>query len=204
MVAKKNTRQKKSLGKKEFTLDSNTGIMRNPADLSRNVSFKAVTFCAILENICSEAVNSLEQKMGDILYSAGYSAGSKFGEALSRKLNKVKPPISVEDKIEKWCSFDSNVGWGRFEDNLEVNETRETVSGKIVLENNFLTADRKRKDFNICSLMTGYIAGVLEKLLGFQVHVIHDKSYCGQFKSDKDSCEFFVSSGATPLKRKRL
>jgi hypothetical protein len=199
-----------SLTTKNFILDLNTGIMTNPLDHSRNVSFKAITFSTMLGDICSQVVASfipnkdaigkpqdrklMEQKMGKILLSSGYSVGSKFGEALSEKLNQETPPMSIHDKIKTWCQFDTIVGWGKFEDDLIVDETRFAVSGRVILKSNFLITDRIPEDFNLCGLMGGYISGVLEKLLGFKVDVKHNTNSndCGLF-AGKDSCDFFVS-----------
>jgi hypothetical protein len=71
-----------------------------------------------------------------------------------------------------------------------------SVKGKITLHSNFLIVEREAKDFNICSLMKGYIAGVLEQLLEFKVLVRHDKlsGDCGQFRPSKDGCDFVITA----------
>lgn len=195
---------------RKFTLDRNTGIMVNPVDLSRNVSFKAATFGVMLAHICSQVVaeflprqstgdawtdsHQLERDVGAILFQSGYDAGVNFGAAISAAFEREDPSMSLHDRVKTWCWFDTSVGWGKFEDNLVIREPTD-ISGKITLRSNFLIAEKEQKDFNICGLMTGYIAGVLERLLGFSVRVKHDKHSgdCGQFIMGKDACDFFIS-----------
>jgi hypothetical protein len=45
-----------SIVEKKFLLDTSKGILTHPVDLSRNVSFKAVTFGVMLGHICSQIV----------------------------------------------------------------------------------------------------------------------------------------------------
>ena len=153
--------KKRSLIQRKFDLDLNTGIMTNPTDRSRNISFKAVTFGVMLGHIYSEVVESFQPKedgssgnthemqnrLNVILFKSGFNAGSNFGEALSRELTNEAPEITEEEKIETWCRFDTSVGWGKFESHVAVNQTTAKVSGKIVLKSNFLVAEKGDKDF---------------------------------------------------------
>jgi len=202
---------KRKVVTKQFDLDLNTGIMTNPEDRSRNISFKAATFGAMLAQIYSECAlhfrpvdqpldstqtaHEMEERLNVVIFKAGFNAGSKFGDALSKVLAIKNPQMAIDSKIDKWCQFDTNVGWGRFENHLSVNESTAKVTGKIVLKSNFLVTEKTSTDPNICSLMTGYIAGVLQGLIGIPVHVEHFKTNgnCAQFNSKKKSCDFVVS-----------
>jgi len=192
-----------------FSLNLDTGIMVNPHDLTRNVSFKAVTFSVMIGHICTQVVNKvlaeynpadlgqnvrqIEESLNTILSESGYNAGSNFGEALTKDFQR-EAQLSLHQKIKLWCEFDTSVGWGKFEDELIVDESIKRVQGKVVLQSNFLVAEKTRLDFNLCSLMKGYIKGVLEKLLGFSVNVEHKRdSNCAQFNPDKQFCDFLVS-----------
>ncbi|MEK6287438.1 MAG: hypothetical protein AABO57_16980 [Acidobacteriota bacterium] len=201
-----------SLDQKRFTIDLSTGIMKNPADLSRNVSFKAATFGAMLGHICSQVANNfrpdlitpnptedihqirerMKQEMDAILFRSGFNAGANFGTELSEALSNKTPEMPLSERIDKWCSFDTSVGWGKFENHLTINEIAQKATGKIVLKSNFLIAEKDYNDFNICGLMKGYVAGVLKQLAGFAIEIRHDKyrSDCAQFNPEKQSCDF--------------
>ena len=62
---------------------------------------------------------------------------------------------------------------------------------------NFLAADRERSDDDkprdLCPLLSGYIEGVLSKLLrsmSASVTVKHPHELCMHFEDDRSSCEF--------------
>lgn len=183
---------------KRFRLDLSTGIMTNPSDETRNVSFKAVTFGLLLGHICKELVLFSKavtiHDMNGTLQNSGYNAGSKFGETLSKELNEKEPGLSAKDKINRWCWFDTDVGWGRFENEIRLGNTDTDIEGKVILRFNFLTTNRGREDLNLCSFMKGYIGGVLEKLLGVGIKVHHDISEdCSQYSDGKNDCDFYIS-----------
>jgi predicted hydrocarbon binding protein len=192
---------------KTFDVDLDTGIMTNPSDQSRNVSFKAITFGLMLGNICTDLLSRLPlpndtgsekglrsdqpHVIGTALLKAGEDAGRRFGTALAGQLPQEMPLL---EKIALWCDFDTSVGWGRFESALTMIDEHHVV-GKIVLHNNFLVADKGPLDFNLCELMTGYISGVLSAMLGVVIQVRHDKhgGDCAQTQPGKDTCDFGIT-----------
>lgn len=184
---------------KQFVLNFTTGVLKNVDDLARNVAFKAATFVTILGFICDKVIEGMSDKkqmaqsLNDYLFLAGHEAGANFGTALSDQLD---PRLPVEQKIEEWCRFDTTVGWGKFKNEVTVDEDTGRVSGKVVLENNFLIGSRGEADFNLCALLRGYISGVLEKMLKKPVRIRHDRKFqdCAQFSLKKQSCDFIVTT----------
>jgi predicted hydrocarbon binding protein len=204
------TEDEQSWIEKVFKLNPETGEMIHPEDKSRNVSFKAATFGVMLGHICSESATrfipnptteehsydmftQMKSRLNSILEKAGYDAGINFGGALTEAYPDKK---SRKERIDLWCSFDTDVGWGKFEDHLNIDEETGAADGKIVLHSNFLIVDRGADDFNICSLMKGYIKGVLQKLLNRQVQVRHEptQGHCGQGSGEEKPCDFIVST----------
>lgn len=185
---------------KQFILNFTTGVLKNVDDLARNVAFKAATFVTILGFICDKVIENagIGKKMAPLLneylFMAGHAAGANFGQSLSDQLD---PRLPVEQKIEEWCRFDTTVGWGKFRNRVTVDEATGRVTGKIVLDNNFLVGSRGQADFNLCELLTGYISGVLEKILKMPIKIRHDRKFqdCAQFSLNKQSCDFIVSNG---------
>ena len=127
----------------------------------------------------------------DIILYAGRDSGSRFGRALDNQLNQEGVKLNVNDRISKWCEFDSDVGFGKFNViNFEISNNK--VEGEIKLTENFLTVGRKYNQDNICCFMKGYIWGVLEELTGAHLEVSHKKSDCAQFVTGSDFCIFHV------------
>lgn len=186
---------------KQFILDFPLGILKNPEDDQRNVSFKVVTFVNMLgfifERLLSpenEAVDKMHmhEKLNQYLFAAGNAVGSNFGTAL---LDKLDLRLSIEQKINQWCDFDTHVGWGKFTNEIKVDNVTHRISGGIKLENNFLVVNRGSEEFGLCRFMSGYIAGVLEKLLKISVEVTHNEELdCAQFVPGKSCCDFYVSN----------
>ena len=118
--------------------------------------------------------------LDSVLRSAGQKCGQCFGRALAEGWSS-KIELGIEAKIRQWCEFDSDVGFGKFDvdpTTIEVKGSR-LVSCDIRLRESFLTPAedtcfKKAGDHQFCSLMTGYIQGVLSEILKCQLDVTHE------------------------------
>ncbi len=153
---------------KRFYLNRKTGILRNPADESRNISFKVETFNNILWTIRQQLLGRLpgEGKAADeIIYEGGYVPGLKFGREFNNILAK-KDLHKPQEIIQAWFDFDSDVGFGKFEsqrfnrhDFLQALSSDSKEVGIILLHHNFLIEYERYQDIN--EFIRGYIEGVL-------------------------------------------
>jgi cellulose biosynthesis protein BcsQ len=192
----------------QFFLLRDQGILLNPADQARNVSFRVETFCALLDDLHRELIaatatpGQTEQLSQRALAVAGEETGSKFGKSLATTLAEKADPKTDEARIRSWCEFDSRVGFGGLDlTRLELDETKAAKEGTIAVAGNFLAVDRKLddEDPDLCPLLTGYIKGVLSMLLRSMPHdveVSHPQDRCMGVHSGRTSCEFdFVVPG---------
>ncbi len=191
----------------QFFLLEEHGILTNPADEARNVSFRVETFCGLLDDLHKELIDSASDRSEEDLVAtpaaalrlAGREPGKKFGESLSAQLQGLDPAPDDETRIRRWCEFDSRVGFGRLRlDRIEKDPAGNAVSGAIVVTGNFLAAGRTldMNPFDLCPLLSGYIEGVLSKLLGSMptdVVVSHPQDRCMRVDSDRSNCEFEFS-----------
>ena len=72
-------------------------------------------------------------------------------------------------KLKKWCDFDSDVGWGRFESDIEINEETGEFKGTLKINESFIVDRRGKRP--VCEFVRGYCDGVIETLLGVQVEL---------------------------------
>lgn len=207
-----------------FSWESERGAIINPSDGSRNVSFKVETFQVLLQGLehglskidrfdqtsGDETSTSITEQstewIGDVLFTAGRRCGANFGDALAAGWHKSRD-MGIEVKIRKWCEFDSDVGFGRFQlepHTIEI-KGQKLIHCDVYLRESFLTPAedtlfKDAGDHRFCSLMTGYIQGVISRILGYEVEVAHDivnpnvfseHSISSGFRSE--SCLFAVS-----------
>lgn len=192
-----------------FDLKTLQGIMTNPNDNTRNVSFKNETFVNLMkglyEQVCDEVYKTgkdYEHALKDvdkIFHKVGYESGEKFATSLVHLWNKSKEEGGLDkrnlnpyERIKEWCEFDSDVGFGKFEmERIDPNNVEK--GGIISLKNNFL-ASYKHHDENepdLCRLMTGYIEGVLHVLLrNRDIRIEHDLDDCMRIQHNRGSCDF--------------
>jgi predicted hydrocarbon binding protein len=147
-----------------FEYIADRGIMINPVDRFRNVSFRSDTYV----KFCSEMYNRIREISNDdtameSFFASGYNSGSSFGRRLEDQFSISSRPLSTEEKIKRWCEFDSSVGWGKFRSTLTINEEEGTIDGFLTINECFIV-DKigKRK---ICQFIVGYCSGVLEQIL---------------------------------------
>jgi len=195
-----------------FNLKKKTGQMLNPHDGQPNVSFKVATFVQIMkelhekaQRVVFETGKSREKSRKDVermFQEGGIVCGENFGTTLLHAWNsKAKESalsfnlLDFNAKIRNWCKFDSDVGFGRFE---YVSKEKEDF---ICLVNNFLSMEQTEDDPNLCLFMTGYIEGVLHRLLeDTSIRVTHPPELCKRVHEERKSCDFVIHK--TGLDRK--
>ncbi len=187
-----------------FLFHEERGLLVNTADQSRNVAFKVETFVRLVSKIFQLIVDRLQDENQEgnkaeaiarmIIADAGQDAGERFGGSLAGQMQRQGLRLTLQDKIDKWCQFDSDVGFGRFSAPGIADPDKGELNGLVRLSENFLTLGRRINDPNICSFMKGYICGVLSELSGKPLNVVHTKGECAQFnQKDDDTCLFSVS-----------
>jgi predicted hydrocarbon binding protein len=188
--------------KRVFALVQKEGRLINPDDNTPNVAFRTTTYVRGLEstyNVMKEAAiargmskKEAEDVADEALFKAGRDAAGGtegFGEyAGTFRETPNGTRLAEGEAIRRWCKFDSRVGFGSFNSTV-----LEGGKGQIQLTDSFLTRDRDKKQTNLCSFMTGYIATILSAIYdGKVVDVTHDRdSDCSQFtRSDPPVCRF--------------
>lgn len=176
-----------------IALNRKRGLIINQSDGTRNISYKVDTINRML-SVVYRKVSALanEGEAQQLLYDMGYDSGSAFGRVMHERW-ELKDDLCLNDKITMWCDFDSEVGWGRFENNLVINEEEGTIDGTIDINENFLCYNRKKDDVKICNFLKGYCEGVLEELLGGQqVKISCKESGCPLRNALKKKCSYQV------------
>lgn len=176
-----------------IALNRERGLIINQSDGTRNISYKVDTINRMLsvvyQKVCSLVSIDEAEK---VLHEMGYDSGSSFGRVMNEKW-ELEDNMSINDKITMWCDFDSEVGWGRFRNNLVVDEEEGTVTGTIDIHENFLCYNRKKDDVKICGFLKGYCEGVLEELLGgAQVTLTCSGEGCPLHNKLKKKCSYSV------------
>ena len=140
------------------------GIMINPEDHQRNVSFRTDTFVNMMGEIY-EKVDRLvgEEEAQEIFFNSGYAGGKNFAERISNQWDFGYSVDDIKLKFDKWCKFDSAVGWGKFSANLELDEETDSIGGTICINEAFIVDNKKKR--KICYFIKGYCTGVAEVLL---------------------------------------
>jgi len=198
ILAQHNERQQQRVKEqptsRTFRLLTSRGTLINPADQSRNISFKVETINLILSSLGASLQNSTSlEKARDAFLIAGYAAGKMFGDRILEKWDLEFPADNIVDRLNRWCDFDSDVGWGRLTNNLCIDEQKGQISGVIRLVDNFQTYKRSDAKHPDCSLMFGYIKGVLESFCsGVPLSVECNQAQCPLSNPFKRDCTFEV------------
>ncbi len=171
-----------------FRLERESGALINPSDGSRNVSFKVETFQLLLLGLQDGLERSLGQngnsneiaaEFKKLLFSAGQRCGKRFGESLRElwaadEAEDRQKRVGIEERLRRWCLFDSDVGFGRFElepDSLTI-KGGQFLECLIILHESFLTpaTDTQFKGetairYNLNGFLEGYVTGVMNEIL---------------------------------------
>ncbi|MCI7322306.1 MAG: toll/interleukin-1 receptor domain-containing protein [Lachnospiraceae bacterium] len=177
------------ISKTVFEYDHNRGIMINPEDRMRNISFRQDTLLNLMGGIYESIKDATDEENANaVYYQCGYEGGSNFGARLNSKLSQEN--LSLEEKLSKWCEFDSTVGWGKFKSNIVVNEDKGTLEGTISINECFMVD--KKKNRRICSYIKGYCTGVIGSLLG-DIEVELTCQTCPIKNKFKSECVFGIA-----------
>jgi predicted hydrocarbon binding protein len=192
LQVKETTTTEENTQEKVFNYLGNRGLIINPSDGSRNISFKVESINFIFETIVKE-LTAGNHDISSIFHKAGYSSGEKFGAIMNEKWELNKDDISLEDKISMWCQFDSDVGWGKLSNKIDIDYENFDISGHIELNENFQSYKRISKNLEDCELMKGYISGVLQHLLsGLETVIECDMSRCPRENPFHKKCIFNI------------
>ena len=202
-----------------FNLDSKTGALINPNDGTRNVSFKVETFQLLLQGLekglenpkegtltAARPQNNPDQtqaSLAHLLFHAGTQCGQRFGDSLASQLSESFE-MSTQEKIQKWCHFDSDVGFGKFELDIFSIETRGPLLLRcdVILQESFLTPSSDTQfrsgPHKYCELMRGYVQGVLERLLNLAEDAleVNHESLPRTDGGRSESCRFAICDKA--------
>ncbi|HKU76157.1 MAG TPA: hypothetical protein VJR02_19770 [Pyrinomonadaceae bacterium] len=199
------------IGLKLFDLVKDRGLLFNQSDGTRNVSFKVATFINLLtqihDGITRHTVRTAQQSnptqiAEEILHKAGYDCGIRFGTEMYESNQRQRAVLTDSQKVDRWCEFDSDVGFGRFHNHLQFNRDNRQrlfeVEGRITLSDNFLVLNKLGDGTpHLCSFMTGYIQGVLEKIFRTQFSVKHDLRECEQGSPVNNESVFQITTIAS-------
>ncbi len=167
------------------------GIMINPEDHQRNVSFRNDTLINLMGGIYEKVAGFTDQATAeDIFYSSGYAGGKNFGERIKDQWNLGSSLEDIKRKLNKWCKFDSAVGWGKFTIELDYNQETDSLMGTLCISEAFIVDKvSKRK---ICGFIRGYCTGVIQTLLDMPSVQLRCKD-CPLKSMFKNTCVFEFS-----------
>jgi predicted hydrocarbon binding protein len=173
-----------------FEYIAERGIMVNPEDHQRNVSFRTDTFISMFAGIYDSVVEIAgDKRASEILHSTGYTCGANFAQRLNSQWDlSSQNDDNFEEKLKKWCEFDSDVGWGRFDIDVSINRETGDFSGELSINECFIV-DKKNKR-PVCSFVKGYCEGVMETLLCTKVRL--DCIACPLTNRFKSVCKFNI------------
>ncbi len=147
-----------------FEYNPERGIMINPEDHQRNVSFRTDTFINMMGGIY-EKVSAIadENAAAEIFFESGYVSGKSFADRINSQWDTGYTIEELKHKIDKWCMFDSAVGWGNFSASIDYDEEHGLV-GELRISKAFVVDKSKKR--KVCNFIKGYCTGVIETLLG--------------------------------------
>ncbi len=193
-----------------FSTVQHRGMLINPADQTRHVTFLVETFSAMLEaiaNVLEETgtvgegdpadtrlvPNSTTSPSGTgVLFQMGQREGQRAGKTFARFFESEIQPRSLSERISMWCRFDSDSGFGVFKEELDIAD--HALNGTIALTDNFLTFGRGPSDPHLCSFLEGYIKSILAELTHWMVKVTHISAECEQFDARQVASLFRITA----------
>ncbi len=164
------------------------GIMINPEDQQRNVSFRTDTLVSLFVGLFDKISEISEENTADkIFLNSGYKCGINFAQRLNSRWDfEQKNHISYKEQLEKWCKFDSNVGWGKFSVKVDIDEEEGKIEGVLKINESFVVDKKSNK--HICYFIKGYCKGVIETLLDVEIEI--KCTACPMKNHFKTVCEF--------------
>jgi len=129
----------------------NIGEIRNAEDNARNIPLKTDTFNKIFD-----AIRFSNSSGSCLVFECGYKGGKRFGESIN------ETEIPSEEKISRWCEFDTAAGWGKFSHTITFDKDSGTITGELTIENCFQSNDN-------CDYVRGYCTGVLEMITSLNI-----------------------------------
>jgi hypothetical protein len=184
-----------------FGFHDTRGEIINPDDNNRNVAFKVETFLNFLntfhDTLKAKFENDIKWKeaMDEALLEAGRKCGGSFGSAFNEWWEKEKSDgIETSDnqtqKLERWCSFDTQAGFGL----MEYHDATKIL--KVV--NPFILNTKVTNGQDYSAFFSGYVIGVLEELLD-------DNSNVSQYVEMTTICESsdIIGVGFKPVLRNK-
>lgn len=154
-----------------FEYNSERGVMINPEDHERNVSFRTDTFVNMMGGIFAKVKDLVgEEEAESIFFDSGYSSGRNFAERNDSRWDMGFTKEGLQAKFDKWCQFDSAVGWGKFSAIVNYDEANDTISGTICINEAFIVDSKNKR--KICAFIKGYCTGVTEVLLKSDVELV--------------------------------
>ncbi len=168
------------------------GIMINPEDHQRNVSFRTDTLTNMMGGIFEKVVDITadEEAAAEIFFSSGYVSGKNFADRINSHWDMGSSIDDIRRKLNKWCEFDSAVGWGKFSVNIDYDEEADSLTGTLRISEAFLVDKANKR--KICAFIRGYCTGVMETLLG-SVKVELTCKACPLKSHFKNTCEFEIT-----------
>lgn len=154
-----------------FEYNSERGVMINPEDHERNVSFRTDTFINMMGGIFAKVKELVgEEEAENIFFESGYSSGRNFAERNDNRWDMGYSKEGLQIKFDKWCQFDSAVGWGKFSATINYDEVGDTISGTVCINEAFIVDSKNKR--KICAFIKGYCTGVIEVLLKADVELV--------------------------------
>lgn len=175
---------------KIFSYIPHRGIMINPEDQQRNVSFRTDTLIGMLGGIYDKIVAlSDDESAKEAMHASGYTCGQSFAQRLNSRWDlSAQSATLYQEKLTKWCNFDSDVGWGRFDIQIDVNEETGDFSGVLTINECFIVDFKNKR--SVCQFVKGYCEGVIETLLGIKVKLVC--KVCPMRSRFKTACVFDI------------
>ncbi len=168
------------------------GIMINPEDHQRNVSFRTDTFINLMGGIYEKVSEIADEKVAEeIFYNSGYVSGKNFAERINSQWDTGYSVEDMRAKLNKWCKFDSAVGWGHFSSEINIDEENDVLNGTIRINEPFIVDNTKKR--KICGFIRGYCEGVVETLLN-SIDIDLTCKECPLQSKFKCSCVFSITS----------
>ena len=140
------------------------GVMINPEDHQRNVSFRTDTFINMMRGIYEKVeLIAGEEAAEEIFYNSGFLSGKNFAERINSQWDTGYSVEGMREKLKKWCKFDSTVGWGNFSSDIEYDEENDCLTGVVSISEAFIVDNVKKT--KVCAFIKGYCTGVVGTLL---------------------------------------